>query len=637
MIIEQLKPVLRTPFPNMKAVWTDPITGLKVPKGHVRNLKWRAELIENCEKDEGYRNEVWTACSESILYWINAFMWTYHQFDVESDGTRTAAACADVPMITWEVQDNMLTLFLQLLYAADEKDRDILVNKSRDMGASWCCIAFIHWLWLFKPDSQLLELSRTEPYVDQSGNMKALFQRHDYVNVWLPDWMRPPNVLVNQANRTKMHMFNEWNGSCIDGESTTEHAASGDRRLVILLDEFAKVKHGRLMRSATRDAGLMRIVNSTVAGAGTEYSQWKNSGQIRVFPLMWWDHPDKGNGRYVVHEGEGRGWKIRSPWYDNEDAVRSPQEMAREIDAEDVESGDMFFSVPNIDKHIFLFGREPDSRHVIDFVYGVSNDAMHEIIREKSLNKVSINQHLNGPLRVWAHLIKGRLDQTKSYSIGIDLSKGMGASNTVFSIRCRETNVKVAEWRDANTPPYEAARIGVALCLWVGGKDGLPFQKWENNGPGWDYGRYMAKQWKYPKFYFSEQVGKVRKKKTLTYGWQSGPRQKYELLKEYDRALAHGGYVNPCVFALQEARTYIYYNDISCGPASLIEENATAKKTHGDCVIADALSLDPGRIVALKIEGDISMSMRTPAGRKQTLDKKRKSKRTWKHAFNYSK
>jgi len=226
---EILKPQLREPFPDIQPTWTCPKTGLVVPKLEMENLQYREKLLAEAEDDEGLQNDLMAACTESVLYWINTFGWTYHQFEVEGiSGERTQSAFADAPFITWDVQDVLFGRFEYHLANA----LDILINKSRDMGASWCSIAFVHWLWLFRPDSQLLELSRTEDYVDKPGNMKALFQRHDYINHWLPDWMQPPMTQVGGKYRTKMHMKNALNGSCIDGESTTEHAASGDRRLL---------------------------------------------------------------------------------------------------------------------------------------------------------------------------------------------------------------------------------------------------------------------------------------------------------------------------------------------------------------------------------------------------------------------
>ena len=55
--------------------------------------------------------------------------------------------------------------------------------------------------------------------------------------------------------------------------------------------------------------------------------------------------------------------------------------------------------------------------------------------------------------------------------------------------------------------------------------------------------------------------------------------------------MAHGGYINHCVWALEEMKLYIHYSNGGIGPACLLEENASARKTHGDCVIADALTL----------------------------------------------
>ena len=642
--LEKLKPQLSEPFPRTERIWTDPITGFKVPKLQIENLEWRSKLLRLAANDTGLQNELMAASKASILFWVNAFMWTYHQFDV-IDGKRVLARHAHVPFITWDVQDDVLSEFVKALgIVSSVKKRggtlteavDILVNKSRDMGASWMCIGFMHWLWLFWDDSQLLELSRTEDYVDKPGNMKALFQRHDYINEWLPEWMLPPDCLHGEKNRTNMHMKNVLNGSCIDGEATTQHAASGDRRLVILLDEFAKVERGKLMRSATRDAGLMRIVNSTVAGPGTEYSRWKNDGTIKVVPLMWWEHPDKGKGRYVEQNPVTKAWKIRSPWYDNECLVRSPMEVARELDAEDLDSGSSFFTRENIDKHIAFFGCKPMSRWDIKFKRGVADDQVKDIVRRKDLKRIEAKRTVNGKLRVWVELINGRLDQTKDYRIGIDLSKGQGASNSVFSIRCVQTSEKVAEWRDANTPPYEMAYIGMALSIWVGGRRKLPFQKWEMNGPGWDYGRQVVKVYLYPYYYKDIKAGNTRDRKTKRYGWHANTGSKLELLTGYDRALAHGGIINHSLWGLEEAKAYINYDGGGIGPACLVEETAGAKKTHGDVVIADALSLDDTQLRKGKSGGpNMPQTTRCAAYRKKLALRKKKKRIGFGDSFDF--
>ena len=609
-----------------------------VPKRKAANLEYRANILKDAEYDKGFQADLMTACKESLLFFVNSFVFTFHQFDVSGEtGERYESEEAYHPFISWQIQD---ILFERLVWHLTNA-KDILINKSRDMGASWMCTIFMHWLWLFRPDSQLLELSRTEPYVDQNGNLKALFQKHDLINSWLPDWMRPPQCGIGQKYRTKMHLYNILNGSCIDGESTTEHAASGDRRLVALLDEFAKVKHGRLMRSATRDAALMRIVNSTVSGPGTEYSKWKNDGTIVVFPLMWYDHPDKGLGRHVVQDSVTNAYKIRSPWYDAESEVRSPQEMAREIDANDLEAGSTFFTVTNIEKHIAIFGRPPKTQWDVDFVRGVASDSIPMILKKKDLKKVTCKRAVKGKLKIWVNLINGRLDQNLDYVIGFDLGKGQGASNSVGSIKCRQTGEKVGEWADANVPPFEMARVGMALALWVGGRKKLPFLKWEMNGdPGYDFGKRVVKEFHYPYYYRDVKVGNIRDKKTKKYGWHNNVKSKGELLNAYDRALAHGGYINHSILALEEAKTYIYNDDGSIGPACLVEESSAAKKTHGDRTMADALTIED-KYYKMRSRAEASEAsesrndMRTAAGRKEALKQRRVKPKGWRSKFDF--
>ena len=627
------KPKLSEPFPNIQQYWTCSKTGLIVPKYEDENMQWREKLLKKAENDTKLQKDLLTASASSLLYWINTFVMTYHQFDVDEHGNRIDSPRPHVPFITWEIQDELFDLFEYCL----PRGKDILIDKSRDMGASWICVAFLHWLWLFDDKApQLLEMSRTESYVDQTGNMKALFQKHDYINGWLPEWMLPPECLVGQKYRTKLHMLNVLTGACIDGESTTEHAASGDRRKVILLDEFAKVQHGKLMRSATRDAGLMRIVNSTPFGAGTEYSRWKLSEKIKVFILPFYEHPQKGKGRYLAKKEDG-SWQIRSPWYDEEDKVRTKQEMAMQVDRCDIESGEVVFSISNIDVHMALYARPPKSRHHVNLDPHVPNIDIPKAIQRRDIKVAKIVRDTKGPLRIWPILLDGRLDQTKTYIFGIDTSKGMGASESVVSIKCKETNEKVGEWRDANTLPYDFARLIIALAIWVGGRKprNLPFLKWENNGPGWELGKLLVKVLKYPYFYRNEKLGLVVDKKSQQYGYQMNKQGKHELLGDYDRALAQGTYVNHSEAGLEQAKLYVHYSSGGCGPSELVEENDSARKLHGDIVIADALTIDDKELPRARHTGPKAPKGSSGWRRDQALAKMRKKKKGWHQPFNF--
>lgn len=555
------------------------------------------ETLKKAETDEGLQADLLDACAESQLFWINAFCMTYHQFDVAEDGKRTESKHPDQPMITWPIQDELLSSFENCVTTGE----DILIDKARDMGASWCCVNFMHWVMLFRQQSaQLLEMSRNEDYVDKPGNMKALFQKHDYINSWLPEWMRPPDCFRGEKNRSHMHWHNPITNSTLDGESTTKHAARGDRRLIGLLDEFGAVQNGSSMRMASRDACLVRIINSTSV-PGSEYNKWRSDKTIKVFVMPYWEHPEKGAGRYVLQTKTGK-WEIRSPWFDVEEKARSPKYMATEILREDTEPGLSFFATQNIENHMAIFARPPSSKWDIKFKKHLGYDDLAHAIKAKERSMLSAREMSSGPLSLWCDLIDGRPDQAKSYIFGMDVSKGQGASNSVISIKCKETGEKVGEWADATYPPYDFAQIIVAIALWFGGPKPLrlPFLKWENNMPGWDLGRILVKKCFYPYYHRAEAPGKITDKKSQQYGFQTSRQSKYELLSLYDKVLAHGGYVNHSGLALEEALTYVHLPGGGVGPAFMMQESSSACKTHGDRVIADALTLDDKEIPKAK-------------------------------------
>ena len=580
-VLEIAAPVLASPFPRPPGIWTDPISGLRVPKNVQENLEWRGKMLRMAEDSPALQADLMSACSKSVLFWANAFVFTFKLKEVDAEGKSRQSSGVHVPYVTWDIQD----LHILEIEKAINEGYDLLTDKSREMGASWNHILVIEHQFLFRPDSMFLELSRTEEYVDKSDNPKSLFWKHRYIRRWLPEWMVPP---INDVN---MHFKNLRNNSVIDGESTNANAASGDRRRAILLDEFAKVENGQKIRWATSDVSACRLINSTPAGPGTEHSKWAKSGQIKVFTLPWWEHPEKGAGRYCTQDPVTRGWEITSPWREAEKERRSPQEVAQEIDMNHVGSGATFFDAMPIEHHRALFARPPLTLRNIDFQKDVSQDAIPSILLRQ--NRTRIRATPKGPWKLWQQTINGRPDQTKNYIFGVDISKGQGASNSIVSVLCAETREKIAEFADATVPPYELARLVAAAGVWFGGaRHGrLPLVIWEANGPGWDFGRVLVRTFQYPNYYTDKASGTVLEKVGKRYGWHSSREKKEQLLGILRRAYAHGGILNHEERALDEALSYVYYDDGGIGPADLVKESEEARKCHGDRVIADALCL----------------------------------------------
>jgi len=632
------KPTLTTPFPPMEKVWKCPTTGLIVPQDPAANLEYRAKLLKRAEKDSVWQKDLLAASRESLIFWINTFAFTYHQFDIDPEtGKSFPSKQPWYPFVLWPIQRELMTALLD----AFETGHDILISKSRDMGASWCCLAFLHWVWLTKADKQLREMSRIEDYVD-SNSSKSLMWKHDVLNRHLPEWMRPPDVLERgHGNRTLLRIHNELNGSTIGGESTSKYAMSGDRCAALLLDEFSKCEAGDKIRTATADVTPCRIVNSTPSGIGTAYSEWKNSGQIKVFPLMFYDHPIKGKGRFVLQDDTTKEYTISSPWLENERKRRSNREIAQEILACDLQIGDVFFDLNEIDKYIALYCRKPREHFNIKIRDKVSNAELKRIMRTRDLKAVSLTRAKDGDLAVWAPLTSGRLDQSKTYVVGIDVSKGLGGegtSETVISVKCKQSAEIVAKWTSKTTNPYNAARVAAAICLWVGGgaPQRLPFVVWEMNGPGLDLGDTLVNEIGYPFYYRSETIGEVVTKKTRRWGWHSNKERKQLLLRAYERALKEGRIINRDRQSLDQAKTYITFPNGSVGPAELTDKDRAAYMGHGDRVIADALTVLDKEVMSVKPQAEEGRGgMDSWGGRFDVWRRSQKKVSSWQQRYNF--
>ena len=633
-----LKPSLTPGFPPARPASEDPITHIWVPKTAEANLLWRATVLSNAESDPGLQGDLYTASKKSLLFWINAFVFTLRVFEPDvATGKVRQAKVNHLPMVTWDIQDQHILRIERAIARGEE----LMTDKSRDMGATWNHIAVLAHRFLFFADESHLMISRKEDAVDvlegyprnypngATADPGTLFGKLDYIFSRLPKWMLPQRIV-----RKKMHLINLTTKTRIDGESANASAGSSDRRTSIFLDEMAKMAEGESIKRSTRDVTACRLVCSTPNGAGTAYSKWRMSGTIPVFILPWWEHPEKGKDRYVKEDELGR-WKIRSPWYDRECHVRSPKEIAIEVDMDHIGSGDTFFEAMVIEEHRRLFARDELSTRRIEFKQTIPESAIPDVIAKRDIN--SLFHFPKGAWKIWGVLDKdtGRLDQTKTYVVACDIGKGMGASNSTMSVMCVETREKVASFASADIPPYQFAKYVVATCVWVGGRN-LPLLIWENNGdPGFDFGRQVVFTYRYPNIYFDRAPGTIAEKQGKRYGWRSSREKKAAALGALRRAYAHGGFINHDAAALDEALSYVHFEDGGLGPAALVTESDSTRAAHGDRVIADMLCLVGVGVTGLQKEVLSSPPMRSIGYRMQQWKRARQARRSTRQ-FNFS-
>lgn len=566
-----------------------------VPKNRVKNLEFRKRLIEEAESNPEKQAAIKAVCRESCLFWINTFCWTYLQLHV-NDGGKMAAVIggrgAHIPFITWPVQDEVVIDLERCI----RDGRDVAVDKSRDMGLSWLILTVFHWFWQFHKDVNFLEVSRKLDLVD-SGEPDSLFWKHDYLLKHQPPWLVPNPRAIKRTTTPLPKLLNYEMGSSIVGQSTTGDVGHAGRRTAVLFDEAARIRELKTAWEGAASMTTCRIANSTPRGP-VFFSKLVRSPAVHTIRVPWWDHPEKGKGRHQYFDKAKGKVVVTSPWRDMqiERAVTS-REIAENIDLDHAGAGFVFFDADVLTRQMMAYARQaPTASGVLSFK-GTRNYSHRDVaIREKSVDYFDFTVAQNGPWRLWIELEEdgmGRLrpPQNRSYVIGADVAGGTGASNSVLSVFDRTTGWKVAEFASNQTPPDELARIMCMAGYWFGGTKSMAFLCWEANGYGSVCGKHIV-QLGYPWVYrtLAEQGKRATRKHTKWPGWWSNEQTKVDMLGDYRSALARDEYKNPSQEALDEAADYIWYEGGGVGPGELSQEKGDAKKTHGDRVIADALS-----------------------------------------------
>ena len=571
----------------------------RVPTELKANLEFRKRIYARVRKDRKFAKYILDGCRKDIIFFINTFCWTY-------DPRREPFS--RIPMILYEFQEEAV-----LEIANSINKRDLLIEKSRDMGASWLCILVLFWFWLFsKSKIAILLGSRVEAYVDDIENPKALMWKWDFIMRNLPNWIKPKGYRESE-HRRHLHIYNPETGSVCDGESTNENFAKGDRRTAILLDEFAAVKQGGNILRATRDATKCRIFNSTPMGTGNAFYDQRQKGTYRL-RLHWTSHPlknvgmyttdNKGNLKILDKDGYLNNYKpildgkIRSIWYDEEcERAGDTREIAQEIDIDYFGSGHQFFSASSIQKAIRDYTIKPILIGSLEFDL-LDNAKPQKFRKDKE-----------GKLHLWFDLDKNgdppndyKRKEKEAFSIfrqsvpnigahpvvlGVDVAAGTGSSNSVLCAWDTVTHEKIAEFADSYTRPEALAYCAVALAKWLGNAKII----WEQNGPGRQFGSRVL-ELGYNNIYLRSQDTTIVNKVTMIPGWAPTRESKLLLLGNYRDAIESESCANKSKIALEETLEYVYGTNggVEHSRAKNRTDPSGAGASHGDRVIADALA-----------------------------------------------
>lgn len=200
---------------------------------------------------------------------------------------------ARMPFIPFEKQDALIDFVLGECMA---EESDGLVEKSRDMGATWVCAAISVWMWLYRPGSAVGWGSRKEQLVDKLGDPDSIFEKIRMLIRALPRYCMPEGF-SEREHLAYMKCINSENDSTITGEAG-DNIGRGGRKSIYFKDESAHYERPELIEAALGDNTNVQIDISSVKGEGTVFHRKRTSGQVKVFVMDWRDHPAKDQAWY---------------------------------------------------------------------------------------------------------------------------------------------------------------------------------------------------------------------------------------------------------------------------------------------------------------------------------------------------
>jgi len=495
-----------------------------------------------------------------------------------------------VPFLTWDFQDEAILGLLESIGKSD-----VLVEKSRDMGASWMCVTVFVYCYYFRNHFSFLMTSRKEDLVD--GDTDSLFAHVDFIRSGLPLWMR------RHDRRKHLTLINDKTHSKIEGEATTGNIGRGGRRTAILIDEFAAydINSSYEVLSATADNSKCRIFNSTPQGTSGAFYAQRESSTPRL-RLHWSLHPLKRIGlyrptgasyeiidtdywtpdrvkNYRFNTSKTRAEEnVRSVWYDAEELRRSADiDVASQLDIDYQGSSAPFFDSLKIDRLRERYGVPAQKELSIDWNLS-EMEPIVDVVRE-------------GPLKCWCEFdIENKPIINEPCVVGCDISQGTGASNSVASVVGRKNGTKYAEYATSHLHPEAFAELAIVICKLFSVVE-PSILIWEVNGPGQSFTKRVVRQLKYPNLYMRREESRLTSKITEIPGWFSDRSSKFTLISNYRRMLFSEEFINPSIPALSETLEYVFgEGNTVVHSRSLIKTNLSASgESHGDRVIADAL------------------------------------------------
>ncbi len=304
-------------FPKLEA---KNIPGLPpIPVNNSLWPEWKAEVEAHRVQTTRITTEKWTglqaAREEEVRrvkqdgrYWMNVYAAIYEAKDEEQfaesddwvDSTNDATSGWVLPFIMYPFQMYVWDFQMRAMRTRGTKG-DTLYIKSRQMGLTNVLSGVNSHSWMARRPFQGRLLSRKEDLVDETNNPDSIFWKIKLQLSAQPSWMLQAFAPGFDWRRDYMQasLTNPANFNHLAGESTNATAGRGGTATLITLDEFAFMRGGAGIWTATRAATRHRAAVTTVelkfGHHAYELAMKALNGDedspAALF-IPWWVHPD---------------------------------------------------------------------------------------------------------------------------------------------------------------------------------------------------------------------------------------------------------------------------------------------------------------------------------------------------------
>lgn len=237
----------------------------------------------------------WFKCKEDPIYFICTYVQTYDP----------RVSPPYMPFQLFPKQQEFIS-WLGERYLNRE---DGVAEKSRDVGFTWCCVAFLIHKWLFERGFKGTVGSRKQDLVDKLGDPDSIFEKMRMILTRLPVFLKPRSYRDNFCK-----LINNDNGAVITGEAG-DNMGRGGRSSMYILDEFAHIERAAKVDAAVSANCDCKIYVSTPQGMGNLFYQKRINTAYPLFTLHWRDDPRK-----------------TQEWYERQKATLDPIILAQEVD-----------------------------------------------------------------------------------------------------------------------------------------------------------------------------------------------------------------------------------------------------------------------------------------------------------------